>query len=244
MGLNRAKGRMFKSVGWTWSPIGGCSHNCKYCWAKSLMKRWGKTFEPQLRKHFFKDKMPNDGTWIFVGSMGDTFCKGVPREWIVKLFDFIQNDKSNNIYLLQTKNPDRFHEFIGQLVKIKDKIVLGTTIETNRETPWSEAPPTRHRAINLSIFSDFHFTVFLSLEPLSDFDLDEMEFYVGMINPIPPGAIEIGLENYTHFTVHPPDEKIIALVNWMRSEGYTVILKENLDYLNDSLEEEKKHNEV
>lgn len=203
------------------------------------MKRWGKTFEPQLREHFFKDKMPNDGTWIFVGSTGDTFCKGVPCEWITKLLDFIQNDKSNNIFLLQTKNPDRFHEFIGQLVKIKDKIVLGTTIETNRETPWSDAPPTRDRAMNLSIFSDYHFTVFLSLEPLSDFDLDKMKFYIGTINPAPPGAIEVGLENYTHFTIRPPDEKIRALIDWLHEQGYTVILKENLDYLYPSLDRTK-----
>ena len=33
MTLNKAKGRMFKSVGWTFNPIAGCTHECRYCWA-------------------------------------------------------------------------------------------------------------------------------------------------------------------------------------------------------------------
>ena len=104
MTLNKAQGRMFQSVGWTWNPIAGCTHGCPYCYARSRMKRWGKTFEPVLREHFFKDKMPNDGSWIFVGSMGDVFCKGVPDEWILMLLEFIKEDESYEGY----------QEFVGK----------------------------------------------------------------------------------------------------------------------------------
>ena len=135
MTLNRAKGRMFKSVGWTWNPICGCSHGCWYCWAAALRKRWGKEFDPEMREHFFKDKMPNDGTWIFVGSMGDTFCDDVPDDWIIRLLNFIKSCKSDNRFLLQTKNPPRFSAFCLELEEIKDKVILGTTLETTGETP-------------------------------------------------------------------------------------------------------------
>ena len=111
MTLNKAKGRMFKSVGWTWNPVMGCTHACEYCFAESLTKRWGKSFEPQFRSHFLKDKMPNDGSWIFVGSMGDLFCPVIKDEWILRIIGRIAHEKGNNKFLLQTKNPFSFMAF-------------------------------------------------------------------------------------------------------------------------------------
>lgn len=227
MPLNKAKGRMFKSVGWTWNPIAGCTHDCLYCWAKSLTERWGKSFEPQIREHFFKDKMPNDGSWIFVGSMGDTFCSGVYREWILKLLDFIKNDKSNNLYLLQTKNPRRFEDF--NLEEIKHKIILGTTLETTGDTSrFSQAPSTIERYTYLRQMKLLGYKTFLSLEPLSDFDLIEMKTW---IKKIEPEAVELGLENYSHHTSPPPEWKIVALIHWMKETGFEYVLKDNLRYL-------------
>lgn len=228
MTLNKAKGRMFKSVGWTWNPIAGCTHECKYCWAKSLTERWGKTFEPKIREHFFKDKMPNDGSWIFVGSVGDVFCDGVPDEWILKLLAFIKENKANNIYLLQTKNPNRFPCFINQLEEIKDKIIVGTTLETTWATPWSDAPPTDSRVDYLTYMKKGGFKTFLSLEPIADFSLTTMKRW---INNIQPEAIEIGKENYSHHTEPPPDRKLLDLIGWLEKKGYIYLLKENLDYL-------------
>lgn len=230
MTLNKAKGRMFKSVGWTWNPIANCTHGCEYCWAAALRKRWGKTFdEPEIREHFFKDKMPDDGSWIFVGSMGDVFCDGVPNEWIIKLLNFIKENKANNIYLLQTKNPRRFQYFVDELREIKDKVVLGTTIETTEDTPWSKAPSTFARSLGVGYMREYEgFKTFLSLEPLADFDLETIFVWIEVIKP---EAIEIGLENYTHVTTPPPNWKIVALIQWLSDNGYTYILKENLDYL-------------
>jgi len=220
---------MFKSVGWTWNPIAGCTHDCKYCWAKSLTERWGKPFTPQLREHFLKDKMPNDASWIFVGSMGDIGCEGVSEEWREKLYDFIEQDKSNNTFLLQSKNPSVFTANRERLETIKHKIVLGTTLETTEETPWSVAPDTFSRAVSLSYMKHNHgYRAFLSLEPISDFDLELMTSW---IDNIKPEAIEIGKENYTHYTTPPSDEKLLDLMTWLDKEGYEYILKDNLDYL-------------
>lgn len=170
MTFNKAKGRMFKSVGWTWNPTKGCDHDCIYCWAKQLTKRWGKSFEPEFRKHFMKDEFPNDGSWIFVGSMGDLFCKGVKDEWILEILWKIYKTDANNKFLLQTKNPFSFLAFYLELEKMKDKLILGTTIETNRETPWSLAPSPQERYDALYKMKQGGFKTFLSLEPLADFD--------------------------------------------------------------------------
>jgi hypothetical protein len=182
--------------------------------------------------------MPDDGSWIFVGSMGDVFCEGVPDEWIYKLINYIKNCTANNKFLLQTKNPKRLTGLKEALLEIKDKVILGTTIETTEETPWSSAPSTFGRQLNLSYLKHYYgFNTFLSLEPISDFDLDLMKKYVEFIQP---EAIEIGKENYTHFITPPPDEKIVALITWLNEQDYTVILKENLDYLCHSLDGSEK----
>ena len=228
MTLNHAKGRMFKSVGWTWNPIFGCTHACKYCWAKSLADQWGKTFEPQIREHFFNDKMPDDGSWIFVGSMGDVFCEGVPDDWIMSLLEFIYNNKYNNKFLLQTKNPHSFLAFYLELEKIKDKIILGTTLETTYETPWSDAPPTEERAKHLQTMKTGGFKTFLSLEPLSNFDFNKMMKWIVAIDP---EAVEIGLENYTKFTTPPPEDKIKNLILNLDALEIPYVPKDNLTYL-------------
>ena len=228
MTLNKAKGRMFKSVGWTWNPIVGCTHECKYCWAKALSDKWKKPFTPAFRENYLKDKMPNDGSWIFVGSMGDLFCEGMKDEWILKIIGRIAQEPGNNKFLLQTKNPFSFMAFYLELEKIKDKIILGTTIETTEETSWNKAPPTAERYKDLAKMKAAGFRTFLSLEPLGEFDLEILKQWIVKIEP---EAIEIGLENYTNFTTKPSDEKIIELVHWIDSNGFNYVLKENLNWL-------------
>jgi len=225
MTLNRAKGRMFRSVGWTWNPIAGCTHDCLYCWAKSLNDRWGKPFDPIFRESFLNDKMPNDGSWIFIGSMGDLFCEGMKDEWILQIIGRISQEKGNNKFLLQTKNPFSFMAFHLELEKIKDKIILGTTIETTEETPWSKAPPTAERYKDLANVKAAGFKTFLSLEPLADFDFNKM---IKWIVAIDPEAVEIGLENYTNYTTKPSDEKIKALIYNLDALEIPYVLKENL----------------
>jgi len=230
IGFNKAKGRMFKSVGWTWNPITGCTHDCKYCWAESLTRRWGKEFVPTFRVSYLNDQFPNDGTWIFVGSMGDLFCDGIKTEDIVKVLEKIKTAE-NNIFLLQTKNPSRFQELpiYRLLEELKDKIVLGTTLETNWDTSeFSKAPPPYDRAYSLINAKKMGFKTFLSLEPLSKFQSIYLKQWIMHIKP---EAIEIGLENYTEFTTRPSDEDILDLLDALDRLRIPYILKENLDYL-------------
>ena len=192
------------------------------------MKRWGKTFEPVLREHFFKDKMPNDGTWIFVGSMGDVFCEGVPDEWIHRLLVFIKENEADNVFLLQTKNAIRFLSFLPELLEIRDKVVLGTTLESTLETPWSSAPVPGLRSNALRTMKGAGFRTFLSLEPIADFGYETMKL---MIGDIKPEAVEIGRENYSKHVPPVSDSKILMLLDFLKSEGITYVLKENVRHL-------------
>ena len=241
MTLNPRTGRMFKSVGWTWNPLAGCGHGCKYCYAARQYARYGRSFTPAFRYHYLSDKMPNDGSWIFVGSMGDTFCDGMEHAWIQSLLVFINTYHDNNKFLLVTKNPERFLEFMPMLEKIKDKVILGTTLETTGTTPWSTAPKTVKRAEALELMKVMGFKTFLSLEPLADFDFNEMIRWIIQINP---EAVEIGLENYTKHTSPPPEEKIKQLIYNLDVLEIPYILKENLEHLYDSSTETVKKDGV
>jgi len=229
--LNKAKGRMFKSVGWTWNPVSGCDHGCAYCWARMMTEQYHRSFEPQFRESYLKDRMPNDGSWIFVCSTGDLFCPGMKDDWIYKVLYRIQREKGNNKFLLTTKNPFSFLAFYLELEKMKDKLILGTTIETNRDTPWTKAPPTKERKEHLWTMRSSGFKTFLSLEPLADFDFNDLMSWIVAIDP---AAVEIGLENYTHFTTRPPDTKIRNLKANLDALEIPYILKDNLAYLEEA----------
>lgn len=227
--LNKCVGRMFSSVGWTWNPLAGCIHDCPYCYARRQRAKWGKDFKPVFRENFLKDKLPDDGTWIFVGSMGDTFCKGFTDDQILALLSVIENYDGSNKFLLQTKNPHRFryHAMYPVLQRIREKVILGTTIETNRKT-LGRAPSTYLRRGDLAVMKEKGFKTFLSMEPLADFDQLELREW---INEIEPEAIEIGLENYTQYQIPPPESKILLLLEWLRMRHIPFVLKENLKHL-------------
>ena len=235
MPLNKAKGRMFKSVGWTWNPCVGCTHNCEYCWAASLRKRWGKPFEPALQESAFKDKFPNDGSIIFVGSMGDLFCDGMKDEWIKRVIDKCA-EATDNRFLFQTKNPQRLVEWLWYMDKLKQRPVLGTTLETNRDTPWSFAPTPTERHLYLWYSQDEHaygtHDLFLSLEPLAKFDLETITYMITSLSPI---AVEIGLENYGNIVPKPSDDSVKLLLEELRQHNIHYVLKENLRHLEESM---------
>ena len=244
MPLNKAKGRMFKSVGWTWTVCRGCSHSCPYCWAASLAKRRGEDFtKPILVEKDLKTQFPRDNSWIFVCSTGDLFCDAVPDEWIHKILNEIENRGVGNRFLLQTKNPLRFLDFKDRFERLNDpisrRIILGTTLETNRPTP-GNAQSTYIRYLALEEFHRLGFDTFLSMEPLADFDHEKIVEWVIEIHPI---AIEMGLENYTNYLTKPPMKKIQRLYDDL-SDVSQVVLKDNLvgkinEYLSVGMEDSK-----
>ena len=178
--------------------------------------------------------MPGGGSWIFVGSMGDVFCRSVPYKWLRKLFKYIEECPTDNRFLLMTKNAPRFGACILDLERIKDKVVLGTTLDTTGEAPWSKAPAPILRKTSLALLRrSYGFDTFLSLEPLALFNPALMKQWIYEVDPL---AVEIGLENYGSYLPEPREEDLVKLVSWIKREGYTYVLKENLLYLEDLLD--------
>lgn len=125
----------------TWNPIIGCtkiSPGCKNCYAAKMATRlskiettayysevvdenpyrWnGKTsfIESQLEKPL-KRKKP---TMYFVCSMSDLFHEKTPFEWIMKVYD-VMNQTPWHTYQILTKRPERaleFYKWMGENIK-------------------------------------------------------------------------------------------------------------------------------
>lgn len=218
MVLNKQKGNMFDFISHTWNPIKGrCEHDCLYCYMKVFPQGDLKLSEKDL-----KDNL-NSASFIFVGSSTDMWADNVPREWIHKVLDRC-NESYAVKYLFQSKNPVRF---ITGLRKFPPKTVLGTTIETNRDTKdISKAPSPHVRAYIIGAFSGC-FETMVTIEPILDFDLEEM---VELIKMAKPTWVNIGADSKGHGLSEPSRDKVEKLI--FELKNFTKVkVKNNLSRL-------------
>ncbi len=221
MPLTESKGNMYSWVTHTWNTVKGeCSHSCTYCY----MKRWGK----QKTVRFDEKELNTDlgsGNFIFVGSSCDLFAEGISRVWITDTLVKADFYTGNN-YLFQSKNPERFREFKNYLPDGK-RTSLCTTIETNRiyTEIMGNTPSPFNRALAMNQFIEF--PLFVTIEPILDFDLDEM---VRIIKLCHPNQVNIGADSGNNHLPEPSKEKILALIDVLKE--FTVIdQKRNLSRL-------------
>jgi DNA repair photolyase len=176
MPLKKQKGNMYEFVTHMWGPIRGkCKHDCSYCY----MKTWGDL--PPLHVNS-KDIRTNLGenNFIFVCHTIDLFADDVPSAWIMQVLNQL-NKFPKNRYLLQSKNPKRFLEFVDYYPK---DVLFGTTIETNRDIyVESKAPPYLERAEALAELYEKGFETMVTVEPIFDFDLNELVNLIVIAKP-------------------------------------------------------------
>lgn len=211
--LNKQKGNMYPFVTHTWNVIKGkCPYDCEYCYMKVF---------PQKDIQFHCKEMLTDlgeNNFIFVGSSCDMFADGIKKSWIkdilakCRLYD--------NTYLFQTKNPERFLEFIDLF---PEKTIFGTTLETNREVGlrYSKAPPIISR---MSAMRKIKGRKMITIEPIFDFDVIR---FIEDLQMIKPEWINIGADSKGHNLPEPSKEKIQELIDSCRC--FTEVkIKDNL----------------
>lgn len=104
------------SIEWTdysWNPITGCHHNCPYCYAKKITKRFPKGFPNGFAPTFYENRLSEPETLkhpsrIFTVSMGDMFGEWVPGRWIEAVLTTTQLFEKHT-YQILTKNPKRIY---------------------------------------------------------------------------------------------------------------------------------------
>ena len=147
----------------TWNPVTGCdkiSPGCKHCYAERLAKRLQAMGNPSYANGF--DLTPQERLleeplhWtsprrIFVNSMSDLFHKGVPDEYIRRVFDVMSRAHWHE-YQILTKRSERLRSMDLGWAR---QIWMGVSVESNAY---------RHRIDDLRQTGAA--VKFLSLEPL------------------------------------------------------------------------------
>lgn len=134
------------SIEWTdatWNPVTGCtkiSRGCDNCYAERFSERFrgvkGHPFEQGFDLRLWPDRLSHPTSWkkprrIFVNSMSDLFHKDVPREFIHKVFDSMEQ-ASWHTYQVLTKRSSLLREVVNdRYVKepVPSHIWLGVSVE-------------------------------------------------------------------------------------------------------------------
>lgn len=224
--LKEKKGNMYGFITNTFNAIIGiCEHQCGYCYVSKMCPR----LKPiRLEEKALEGSLGKDN-FIFVGSGTDVFAKNVSSEWIMKVLDYC--DKFDNKYLFQSKNPERFSEFIEH--PVFKKSVICTTIESNRPYADSKAPSVEKRVSAIEAIKEkTDIDIYVTIEPIMDFDLLEM---VDLIKRCSPVQVNIGADSKKTGLLEPSKEKIDVLI--VELKKFTIVEeKDNLKRLMKSAE--------
>jgi hypothetical protein len=126
----------------------------------------------------------------------------------MKVVDVIKESPCS-LFLFLTKNPKRYLEFVELFPK---NVVLGATLESNREYEVSKAPSVleRYRSMEGLVFKN----KLLCIEPIMDFDLG---IFVKWIRDIRPSIVYVGYDNYGNSLCEPSRDKTEQLISELRA---------------------------
>ncbi len=218
MGLNVSKGDMYSFLSHTYNTVKGeCPHGCTYCY----MGKWKNQKPVRFDEKELKTDL-GEGKFIFVGSSCDMFAEDIPPRWIERTLKHCMKYYNNN-YLFQSKNPARFFDF-----GYPDSVFC-TTIETNRfySEFMQNSPKPQDRADAMARIRHSYSDIYVTIEPIMDFDLDDL---VSMIKYISPAQVNIGADSGGNNLPEPSADKIMALID-MLDEVTTIHKKNNLSRL-------------
>ena len=126
-------------TGSTWNPVTGCSKispGCKNCYAERMAKRltamgqrnYQQGFKVACHEHALELplhwKKPQT---IFVNSMSDLFHKEVPEDFILKIFE-VMEEASWHTFQVLTKRSERLLE-LSESIKWPDNVWCGVSVE-------------------------------------------------------------------------------------------------------------------
>lgn len=199
----------------------GCKYSCVYCAFRNSLKRSAcekcREFEPHAHLEVLEGTPPKTkvGEFLTIGLTGD-ISFATDRE-MSAVVTYCEKWK-NRTFLVQSKNPSRFMDWI-----FPDNVILGTTIESNREHLWDISDPLKirydYQDISSAPLPEKRYEAMLKLglgqrkaitiEPVLDFDVEILAQWIINLNP---ELVWIGYDNHKHKLPEPPFSKTMALI--------------------------------
>jgi hypothetical protein len=226
--VTKSVGNMYPWVSHCHSFLRGeCPHKCTYCYAKLPIRGHASRQVGPLKIdwHELEERIPSSSI-VFREHKNDLFAAGVPDQWIEAALESARKDSERDVVnVWQSKNPIRFLHYRPEF---REGDMLGTTLETNRDTSaYSKAPPPAERAEAMRMVF-FKLQTFVTIEPIMQFDLVP---FVRMIRAIRPQFVNIGADSKGHGLPEPTAEDVELLVRHLRAERIDVRVKPNLKRL-------------
>jgi len=220
------RSNMYKLSVKQWSPFVGCNHGCSYCVPsfQAQLKRWAKghcelcyNYKPHIHPQRLNQPLPRTGymQFIFTCANGDVaFC---PTHFLEAIIQRIEQEP-NKIFLIQSKDPATFSR-----VEFPRNVILGTTIETNRDDIVKKISKAPLPSVRVEAFEKIeHKLKMLTFEPIMLFDLGKMLEIARRINP---AMIWMGYDSKNCKLEEPALCKFKELHWELSCMGFVVILK-------------------
>lgn len=216
----------------TWNPFVGCNWGCIYC---------VKSFQRQLKRvagnidciscfkyvpHYHPKRLSRipSAPIVFVCGTGDiSFCR---ESFVWEIFEAIDNHRprKEKTYYFQSKDPKCFNKYLDWFKANQDKVILLTTLETNRDRGYdkiSKAPLPSKR------FKDFYELDYprkvVTIEPSLDFDIKEfVEWFLMLRNQNSLEYVWYGYDTKKCELPEPTKLKAQVFVNQLRRFGIEV----------------------
>ena len=139
---------------WSFNPITGCKHGCKYCYMLRMEKRFPGTmkpaFKPEYLDRFKTVRKVKSGDKIFVGSSGDMWGDWVRPSWIDDVL-FSTKLRPDVTFQFLTKNPKEYNNWGLEEYK---NCWFGTSVDYTKKTEFNLSlllhcvPPTIVRFVS------------------------------------------------------------------------------------------------
>lgn len=222
---------------YTWNPIGGCKHACRWqmpdgkiaeCYAENVAEKLaGHAYPHGFAHHYWNPKQltapasVKEPSRVFVGSMADVFGHWVPSEQIERVLDVCRNNPQHTFQFL-TKNPKRLKEFT-----FPDNCWTG--VSTPPDFMWGKPLNAEQKTRLLEVTMDELWSraspqiAWLSAEPLSHDVVPVLKWYRNIIRWIVIGAASNGKQYF-----QPNADYLHGLLNWCNENGVAVFFKGNL----------------
>ncbi len=188
------------------SAFRGCFHHCIYCAFRNTLSRSTckkcRDFEPHAHLEVLNKKPPKTkgDEFLTIGLTGDlSFASDTTMQAIIHYCSLW----SDRTFLIQSKDPSIFPVY-----KFPENVILGTTIETNKQSDkYSKAP---HPYLRYREMKELNHRKEVTIEPIMYFDLTTMVKWIKEIDPV---FVYVGYNSNEKIILpEPPIKKTLLLI--------------------------------